>query len=342
MYYTLLKKFNRGGVDVSMKSISKDLIHPLISMGQGQNYWLNGCMAFLMECVGENTEYDYWFFSGITGDSFLQVYSKKPENVALCYSHIMTESAVKKAFDACGYDYEYCKDTTGKRPELDQRIREYIDKNVPVIACLDDTFHSFAIICGYDTTNFYFIMGEETTPKPYRYEQLIFIKDKKESPALSEAYKNAVMAIPALLNMPETKQFSFGKKAFMDWAYSFQSNIFERYPLDDKIWYTHGAPGFSCWNMHGTYLCMLGTNACAAGFLQKALALNPELTFIERLIPIYNMQCGKGFATLIEMEGGFGLKPDVIQDKERMKPICDEIIAVGNYCDNILEVFRSI
>ncbi len=60
---------------------------------------------------------------------------------------------------------------------------------------------------------------------------------------------------------------------------------------------------------------MLGTNACAAGFLQKALDLNPELTFIERLIPIYNMQCGKGFATLIEMEGGFGLKPDVIQDK---------------------------
>lgn len=43
-------------------SISTNLIHPLISMGQGQNYWLNGCMAFLMECMGENAEYNCWFF----------------------------------------------------------------------------------------------------------------------------------------------------------------------------------------------------------------------------------------------------------------------------------------
>ena len=34
----------------------------------------------------------------------------------------------------------------------------------------------------------------------------------------------------------------------------------------DKVWYTHGCPEFSCWNMHGTYLCMLGTNVCAIDF----------------------------------------------------------------------------
>lgn len=55
-------------------------------------------------------------------------------------------------------------------------------------------------------------MGEETTPKPCHYEQLIFIKDKKEKPTLADAYKNAVMSIPSLLNTPETKQYSFGKK----------------------------------------------------------------------------------------------------------------------------------
>lgn len=281
-------------------------------------------------------------FSGITGDSFLQVYSKQPENVALCYSHIMTDSAVKKAFDACGYDYDYCKATAENRQELDQRIREYIDRNIPVIACLDDAFHSFAIICGYDTTNFYFILGEETTPKPYRYEQLIFIKDKKEKPTLAEAYKNAVMTILSLLNTPETEKYSFGKKAFMDWAHSFQSNIFKQYPLNHKVWYTHESPEFSCWNMHGTYLCMLGTNVCAIGFLQKAWDLNPELTFIEQLIPLYDLQNGKGFSTLINMEGGFSLPPEVIKDREKMKPICDEIIAVGNYCDDMLAVFENI
>lgn len=262
--------------------------------------------------------------------------------MALCYSHIITDSAVKKAFDACGYDYDYCKATTENRPEMDQRIRAYIDRNIPIIACLDDTFHSFAIICGYDETNFYFIMGEETTPKRYRYDQLIFIKDKKESPTLADAYKNAVMMIPTLLNTPETERYSFGKKAFMDWADSFQGDIFKRYPLDDKIWHTNGSPEFSCWNMHGAYLCMLGTNICAIGFLQKAKALNPELTFIERLIPLYNLQNGKGFSTLIDMEGGFSLTPEVLQDREKMKPLCDEIRAAGKYCDDILAVFKNV
>lgn len=94
--------------------------------------------------------------------------------------------------------------------------------------------------------------------------------------------------------------------------------------------------------MHGTYLCMHGTNYCATGFLQKTLELNPELTFIERLISVYNLQCGKGFAALIDMEGGFRLMPEVIKDKEKMKSICDEIIEVSKYCDDILAVFKDI
>jgi hypothetical protein len=60
---------------------------------------------------------------------------------------------------------------------------------------------------------------------------------------------------------------------------------------------------------------MHGTNYCATGFLQKTLELNPELTFIERLIFVYNMQCGKGFAAIIDMEGGFRLLPEVIKDR---------------------------
>ena len=77
-------------------------------------------------------------------------------------------------------------------------------------------------------------------------------------------------------------------------------------------------------------------------FLKKAWDLNPELTVIERLISLYDLQNGKGFSTLIDMEGGFSLSPEVIKDKERMKPICDEIVAVCNYCDDILEVFKTI
>ena len=34
-----------------------------------------------------------------------------------------------------------------------------------------------------------------------------------------------------------------------------------------------------------------------------------------------DLQNGEGFSTLIDMEGGFSLSPEVIKDKERMKPI---------------------
>ena len=29
---------------------------------KGQNYLFNGCMEYMMECLGESKEYDYWFF----------------------------------------------------------------------------------------------------------------------------------------------------------------------------------------------------------------------------------------------------------------------------------------
>ena len=43
----------------------------------------------------------------------------------------------------------------------------------------------------------------------------------------------------------------------------------------------------SLWNLHGTYLCMLGTNGCSRDFLKKALVLNPDMTFIDDVEPIY-------------------------------------------------------
>lgn len=76
--------------------------------------------------------------------------------------------------------------------------------------------------------------------------------------------------------------------------------------------------------------------------MKKAWDLNPELTFIERLISLYDLQNGKGFSTLINMEGGFSLSPEVIKNKERMAPICNEIVAVGRYCDDILAAFKTI
>ena len=88
---------------------------------------------------------------------------------------------------------------------------------------------------------------------------------------------------------------------------------------------------------------MHGTNYCATGFLQKTLELNPELTFIERLISVYNLQCGKGFAALIDMEGGFRLMPEVIKDKEKMKSAMklSKLVSIVMTFSRYLKIFRK-
>lgn len=37
----------------------------------GENYWMNGCAGYVMECLNE-PDYDYWFFAGLSGDNFAQ------------------------------------------------------------------------------------------------------------------------------------------------------------------------------------------------------------------------------------------------------------------------------
>lgn len=328
---------------MSKKLTAQIPVHQLISNMEGQNYWLNGCIEFLMECLHEDKAYDYWFFSGVTGDSFTQIFSKKPENMTLCYSDSFPAESVKRAFYACGYNYDYYDDINeGCRKELDRRIREYIDKNIPVIARVNDVFHSYAIICGYDDSALYYILGENKEPAAYTYDQLLFVTDKKAKPPLADVYKESVMRIPSIFSMAETDEYSFGKQAFIDWAESLTDGRYDPIPDNDKLWHTHESPEFCCWNMHGTYLCILGTNLCAVEFLKEALRLNPDMTFINRLLPLFDKINHDGFNALIGAEGGFHMKPEVFKNKTKMKPLRDKILALLEYCDKILDVFNTL
>jgi len=312
----------------------------------GQNYWFNGCMDYVMECLGESREYNYWFFSGVTGDSFTQVYSKNPRCSTLCLTDRLLSDVIDKAFDACGYNYDFVVGINAdNRAAYYDRIREYIDREIPVIAksAGNNELNRYGVICGYENDNFYYLLGEDTEPTVYpeRFFQLVFVGEKKDCPSPADVYRQTVMAIPAMLTKPATKDFSFGKQAFVDWANSFQNGMFDNISIDDPVWYTHSSPAFACWSMHGNYLCMVGTNGCAMGFLHRALELNPDMTFIEQLFPLFQKHNGNGFHTLIGMEGGFGLPPKVIKNKARMKPISDAIMTTGNIIDEICNVFAK-
>ncbi len=312
----------------------------------GQNYWFNGCMEYLMECLGEVCDYDYCFFSGVTGDSFTQIYSKNPYCMTLCLTDQLLADVIDKAFDACGYSYDFITGVNAEnRSDYYEDIRKYIDRGIPVIikSKLTGSFDNYGVICGYDDDHFYYLFGDDKQPKiyPERFFELIFVKDKKECVALPEVYRKTVMEIPSMLTRPQTRDFSFGRQAFIDWAASLQNGMFDEISNDDLVWYTHSGT-FSCWNMHGNYLCILGTNGCAEVFLRRALELNPYMKFIEQLLPLYQRHNGDGFAALSAMENGFEIYPQILKDKNRMKPISDKISETGKILDEVLNIFENI
>lgn len=67
----------KGELSMSINQSNNILpnLHQMITSHYGENYWFNGCAKYVMECLDE-TNYDYWFFAGLTSDNFVQVYSK--------------------------------------------------------------------------------------------------------------------------------------------------------------------------------------------------------------------------------------------------------------------------
>ena len=108
------------------------------------------------------------------------------------------------------------------------------------------------------------------------------------------------------------------------------------------------------WNVHGTYLCMAGTNGCAEHLLKNALERNPEMTFIHDLLPLYEKHqtvfhdlayrdaSGKIDYQNGGIQGGFNIKPETIKNRELMKSVSDKIMESAEICDEILAVFRCI
>ena len=87
-----------------MKTLLKNC-RPLCDALCGEMYSFDGCMAYLMECLGEPDAFDYLFFAGVTGDVFTPLYSRDPRRFAACLSDACPGDALDDAFAACGYAY---------------------------------------------------------------------------------------------------------------------------------------------------------------------------------------------------------------------------------------------
>jgi hypothetical protein len=146
-------------------------IHNLVTWEHGQNYLFNACMQYLMECLGESKEYDYWFFSGVTGDSFTQLHRQDPYGWTACLSQDTFDyDFAKKAFDACGYDFTYVDDAELKanKAQYVQKVVDYIAKGIPVITRGCEGTGEFSVICGYENGGeaFLYLKGDDKAPAP--------------------------------------------------------------------------------------------------------------------------------------------------------------------------------
>ncbi len=336
-----VRKTNDNNSEQNKKADSKNIkklknIHNLITYHLGQNYIFNGCMAYLMECINEKTDYDYWFFSDMTGDSFTQLYS---DDISVtCLSD--NTDCVQKAFDSCGYDFIRLSIDNKNSNDIFLRIKENIDNGIPVISKGYGNSDKYCVICGYNTESKHVYLLQNASKKDVKadfndFNTLIFLGDKKESPDIAALYRNLIMDIPNYINMPPKESIIFGRQAFVKWAESFLDGRYDNIPAS-KI------NKYSC---HTNYLINAGTNGCSRGALKRAYELNPDMDIIPKLQPCFekNQQIFEFIAysgaNHEGMEGGLHILPKTIKDKEKMKPISDKIFEFVDVCDEILAIY---
>ncbi|QUI22561.1 MerR family transcriptional regulator [Vallitalea pronyensis] len=316
-------------------------IYNLVTWHYGQNYVLNGCMAYLMACLGEK-DYDYWFFSGVTGDNLTQVYGFKYADMHTCLSKVLfSEPYIQKIFDTCGYEQTYVteKQLNANKEMFLQTAMAYIDKGIPIIARISNEPGYARIICGYEEfgKTLLYLDGDDKEAKKQKVEgdikeDWIFVGSKKENIELAQIYRKAIMGIPNLITMPKTNNCTFGAQAFRDWAMDIEHGRFDGVTED----------AFDQWRDHTVYVCNYATNCCCYEFLNRAIAHNPDMTFIKDIQDIYDNQKLVIMEKMKKVGGDFNVTLPTLKDREKRKKIAMVLREFAASYDDILAIFNQI
>lgn len=352
----------QGGFNMSRTLINHIPIHPLQYPDQGQNYVFNGCMKFLMECIGEQNEaYDYWFFSAVSGDSYVQVYNTNKEKWSICYSQAKFDyELIKRVFDAIGYNFTYleAEDWRKDKEALRAKIIEYIDKGIPVIGKgFYSVFHdselpvsSIRAVIGYENDGecFYRLTEEDTDlvaftlddAPPYTF---VFIEEKKEAPPIAEVYRRALLNAPQLMRTPpnQSGDVFFGNDAFEQWARMLESDFYhmtrEEYEAVNAI---------ASWRYYCVYICIIATNIYSKlHTTDRAIRLNPDLASLAPLLE-QEYKALEDIERELQAAGGdFNVTYEVLQDTEKCKEIARIMrkfpVVFNRICDIIEHVEQN-
>lgn len=336
-------------------------LRPIITPHYGENYWFNGCAAFVMECAGEQ-EFDYWFFAGVTGDNFAQVYSRDRFRGDGVTDYRLGEednhAFVEGIFGQCGYASSFIplKQILKNRDMYIQTLIAYINKGIPVIVndygLNPHRRFGWGVLVGYEDygKTLLYMGGDATQPDrisvnellPDHYETdrdycqgWVFLGEKKRDVSLAEVYRNRIFGLPELLTY-EQPGYCFGPKAFREWAEDIESGRFDGMKPEE----------FEDWAMYKVYVCNLATNSGGCrSFLEKALELNSDLAFIQGILAQYR-QTGHYWNNhngedLEALGGGFNVTLEALQDKEKRIKIAARIRAFADCMDGVVEAVNG-
>jgi len=347
-------------------------IHRLINSDHGENYWFNGCAAYVMEALGE-PDYDYWFFAGLTGDNFAPVYA---------YDHFRGDgsvtdyrlsdgdhSTVLGIFSTCGYDADFVPETVLRadpEPYL-QKLVDYIDRGIPVIrywcgwhVCVGYEDYGKTLLCmtgdneePYRVTAEELFEGGQKHKDAFHWFGWIFVGEKKEQKDLPQLYRNAIANLPKLLST-RTEGYCFGAEAFRAWAANIESGKFDGMKPEEF-------EGFGLWDMYTIHVCNLATNSGGSQrFIRKALELNPDLAFLEDVCRQYRItgmlwnsrEDSDGFAKeyakqhgkakdLAKLGGGFKIKLKTLQNPRKRAKIVAVIRQCADCMDEVVRILEK-
>ena len=325
---------------------------------KGKNYPFNDCMALLMESIGENSLYDYWFFSWITGDSFVQVYdcnsSLYPE---YCLSGFLpSKPHIHRVFESIGYSYTYIDSETinhNKQRSI-EAVKTSIDRGIPVLinttmaaTPIENSELSYTLFVGYedfgDTLIFinpYDRLIKYDTTRDIKQDWII-IGEKKVNREYSEILKDTVKMIPSLMGTPSSDGRYYGVAAFTKWAEDVKSGRFDN---ETDLWANYGA-----------YFCNLATNAWAnniadaphAAFLVTLAEYFPSYIELRDTIGSLYSKLGNGdgkgglWKEFTDVGGGFNVSNDVFKDKGTRIIIAWLLRKAADIQENILQQFRT-
>jgi hypothetical protein len=305
-------------------------IRGLINGGEGKNYALDDCMAFIME-RSEKPELNYWIFNGITGDGITQGYNKNPSTYCeYCVSgYLAGPEYIGSVFDAIGYEHTYvtAEQINANKTMYLQALMAYIDRGVPVLVKTNlkdtpgmntDVLTHFLYV-GYEDFGKTLLFLWQDKGNIVKYDTTgfinqdwIFVGEKKNDIAFDDIIKNAVFKMPYWLTLPEKDGVFFGAGAFRQWADDIENG---RYENETEMW-----------SNYGVYICNLATNASNGGgaplIVEKFAQANPQYKEMrnkieEQYVKLSNQKDEYIWKALEDLGGGFNVTLKVLRDKQK-------------------------